>query len=68
MMETLLIAIVMLMALQVLISGYILLYLSAKTEEESPAPQKRIKTAVRQSKADRAMERALDKYDGGLRR
>lgn len=68
MIETLLFAIIMLLALIAVIGGYTLLVIIAKTEKPDHPAKKRVRSQVRQSKADRAMERALGKYDGGLRR
>lgn len=67
MIETLLVVIVMLLVLLVFICGYILLHLMAKTEEKTPVPAKRARVSVRESKETSALEKAMEKFDGGAR-
>jgi hypothetical protein len=67
MIETLLVVIVLLLVLLVFICGYILLHLMAKTEEKPPVPAKRARVSVRGSKETSALEKALEKFDGGAR-
>ena len=67
MIETLLAVIVLLLVVLVLICGYTLLVMMAKTEEKPPVPAKRARVSVRGSKETSALEKALEKFDGGAR-
>lgn len=67
MIETLLVVIVLLLAVLVLICGYTLLVAIAKTEEKPPVPAKQARVSVQESKETSALEKALEKFDGGAR-
>lgn len=67
MIEMLLVVIVLLLAVLVLICGYTLLVMMAKTEEKTPIPAKRARVSVRESKETSALEKAMEKFDGGAR-
>ncbi len=65
--EKLLLGSLLVQVFQLIITGYILLCVLPKKENEPTKEKKRVATSVQISRSDKDLQKALEKYDGGMK-